>query len=153
MGARRKAGGGPWLHGAPAAWLAWLGRAARAVWVRGPYILIGAGTLFVVVMVVFLYFVPLPPPVVPVATRVFDRNGELVGSLFSENRIPVPLSQVPDVLKKGIVALEDERFYRHRGIDPVGIARALWRNLLAGRIVEGGSTITAQVARTLYLSQ
>jgi len=131
----------------------WLGRAARAVWVRGPSILIGAGTLFVVVMVVFLYFVPLPPPVVPVATRVFDRNGELVGSLFSENRIPVPLSQVPDVLKKGIVALEDERFYRHRGIDPVGIARALWRNLLAGRIVEGGSTITAQVARTLYLSQ
>ncbi len=130
-----------------------LRRAGAAILSRGPAILLATGTLFVIAMIVFLYFVPLPPPVVPVATRIFDRNGELVGSLFSQNRIPVSLAQMPDVLKKGIVAIEDERFYTHHGIDPVGLVRAAVRNLRARAIVEGGSTITAQVARTLYLTQ
>ncbi len=127
-------------------------RVAGVILARGPVILVATGTLFLLAMVFFLYFVPLPAPTVPVATRVFDRDGELVGSLFSQNRVPVPLSQVPEVLRKGIVALEDERFYEHHGIDAIGVLRAAWRNLRAGRIVEGGSTITAQVARTLYLT-
>jgi len=125
----------------------------RVILSKGPYILLASGTLFLVAMVVFLYFIPLPAPVVPVATRIFDRNGELVGSLYSENRIPIPLSDVPEVLRKGIVALEDERFYSHHGIDPIGILRAAVRDIRAGRVVQGGSTITAQVARTLYLTQ
>ncbi len=127
--------------------------AARAVLARGPVLLVALGTVFLITMVVFLYGVPLPSPAVPVATRVFDRNGEIVGSLFSQNRIPVSLSQIPEVLKKGIVAIEDERFYSHHGIDPIGLLRAVARNIRAGRIVEGGSTITAQLARTLYLTQ
>ena len=130
-----------------------LSRAGRAIWTRGPVILVAGGTLFLIAMVVFIFVVPLPPPVVPVATRVFDRNGALLGSLFSQNRIPVRLTEVPDLLKEGIVALEDERFYAHHGIDLVGLGRAAVRNLRAGQIVEGGSTITAQVARTLYLTQ
>ncbi len=128
-------------------------RLGRVLLARGPLILVGTGTLFLVLMVAFLYFVPLPPPVVPVATRVLDRNGELVGSLFSQNRIPVPLSQMPETLKQGFVALEDERFYEHHGLDPIGIIRAAVRNVRAGEIVEGGSTITQQVARILYLTQ
>jgi len=76
-------------------------RFGRTLLARGPLILVGTGTLFLVLMVAFLYFVPLPAPVVPVATRVLDRNGELVGSLFSQNRIPVPLSEMPEVLKQG----------------------------------------------------
>ena len=130
-----------------------LSRAGRAIWARGPVILVAGGTLFLIAMVVFIFVVPLPPPVVPVATRVFDRNGALLGSLFSQNRIPVRLTEVPDLLKEGIVALEDERFYAHHGIDLIGLGRAAVRNLRAGQIVEGGSTITAQVARTLYLTQ
>jgi 1A family penicillin-binding protein len=120
---------------------------------RGPLLIVAFGSIFVLAMVIFLYAVPLPPPAVPVATRLFDRNGETVGSLFSQNRLPVSLSQIPEVFLKGIVAIEDERFYSHHGIDPLGLIRAAARNIRAGRIVEGGSTITAQVARTLYLTQ
>ncbi len=130
-----------------------LAAAGRVALARGPQALVAAGIVFLLGMMGFLFFVPLPDPVVPVATRVFDRNGELVGSLFAENRVPVTLSDVPDVLQRGIVVVEDERFYRHRGLDPIAVARAVYRNLLAGRVVEGGSTITAQVARTLYLTQ
>lgn len=148
-GARKSATARGALAG-PIRALRWAGAAILS---RGPAILLATGTLFLIAMVIFLYFVPLPPPVVPVATRVFDRNGELVGSLFSQNRLPVSLAEMPDVLKNGIVALEDERFYTHHGIDPVGLARAAVRNLRARAIVEGGSTITAQVARTLYLTQ
>jgi 1A family penicillin-binding protein len=130
-----------------------LSRLVRAGLAVGPQIVIAAGIVFFLGMVGFLLFVPLPPPVVPVATRVFDRNGELVASLFAENRIPVNLADVPEILQQGIVTIEDDRFYRHRGIDPIALGRAIWRNLRAGRVVEGGSTITAQVARTLYLTQ
>lgn len=129
-----------------------LRRLGATLWARGPLILATAGAVFFLGVVIFLFVVPLPPPVVPVATRVFDRNGELIGSLYSQNRIPVSVSEVPEVLRKGIVAVEDERFYSHHGLDAIGLARAAVRNLLAGRIVEGGSTITAQVARTLYLT-
>lgn len=128
-------------------------RAGRALLAKGPVLLVGAGALFFLWMVFFIFFVPLPEPVVPVATRVLDRNGELVASLFRENRVPVSLSDVPAVLQRGIVAVEDERFYSHHGIDIIGVARAAVRNIRAGRIVEGGSTITGQVARTLYLTQ
>lgn len=130
-----------------------VGRALRAVAARGPLILIGTGALFFLGMVAFIFLVPLPEPSVPVASQVLDRNGELVGTIFSQNRTPVPLSQVPDVLQRGIVAVEDERFFAHHGFDIVAIVRAAVRNLQAGTIVEGGSTITSQLARTLYLNQ
>ncbi len=87
------------------------------------------------------------------ATRIYASNGELIASLYRENRIFVPLSQIPLHLQQAVIAVEDAGFYQHRGISLRGIARAMWRNLLAGELIEGGSTITQQLARTLFLSQ
>ena len=98
-------------------------------------------------------FVPLPEPEVPVATSVFDQKGNLITKLFVENRIEIPLSQIPLDLQNAVIAIEDSRFYQHHGIDPRALLRALWRNLLARRVVEGGSTITQQLAKNLYLTQ
>ncbi|MDR7416974.1 MAG: penicillin-binding protein 1A [Armatimonadota bacterium] len=86
------------------------------------------------------------------ATRIYAANGELIASLYRENRVYVPLSAIPRVLQQAVIAIEDERFYRHRGVDAIGVARALWVNLTRNRILEGGSTITQQLARTLFLT-
>ena len=64
----------------------------------------------------------------------------------------MPLAQIPKSLKDAILATEDRRFYSHWGIDPVGIARAVYQNFRRGRIVEGGSTITQQLAKVLFLT-
>jgi len=95
----------------------------------------------------------LPLPELPrrEVTRVFDARGELVASLFEENRVEVPLASLPAHLPAAALAVEDRHFYRHPGVNPFGIVRALYRNLRAGRVVEGGSTITQQLARTLFL--
>jgi len=89
----------------------------------------------------------------PEATKIYSRDGVLLAKVYRENREYVPLEKIPDELKWATVAIEDERFYRHKGLDPEGIARALWRNLKARRIVEGGSTITQQLARVLFLTR
>ncbi|MDK2896349.1 MAG: penicillin-binding protein [Candidatus Atribacteria bacterium] len=86
-------------------------------------------------------------------SRVYDSQGELIHEFFTQNREFVELSAVPDNLKKAFIASEDQRFYQHAGIDPVGIGRALLQNLLAGEIVEGASTITQQLSRNQFLSQ
>lgn len=85
----------------------------------------------------------------PQATLIYDSNGKLTHSLFSEQRIDVSLAQVSPSLVQAVVATEDQRFYSHLGIDPVRIAGAALANFKAGRIVEGGSTITQQLARNL----
>ena len=87
------------------------------------------------------------------ATRIYGEGGELIASLFRENRQIVPLTDIPPILRQAVLAIEDERFYSHRGVDPRGIARALWHNVREGEVVEGGSTITQQLARNLFLSQ
>ncbi|MDI3270200.1 MAG: PBP1A family penicillin-binding protein [Bacillota bacterium] len=95
---------------------------------------------------------PLPPLQLPEASRLYDRHGRLIGSWFEENRTPVSSSQIPPLLKAAVIVMEDERFYEHHGVDPYGIARALYRNIRARKVVEGGSTITAQLVKNLYLS-
>ncbi len=87
------------------------------------------------------------------ATRIYAANGELIASLYRENRQIVSLADIPPVLRQAVLASEDERFFTHRGIDPRGMVRAMWRNVREGELVEGGSTITMQLARTLFLSQ
>lgn len=95
---------------------------------------------------------PLPNPTTPQATLLLDRDGQLIARLFVEERVDVPLGQMPTHLLQAVVAVEDVRFFSHRGIDPLGLARALVRNLQAGAVVEGGSTITQQLARNLFLT-
>lgn len=84
---------------------------------------------------------------------VFDSEGEELGPLREEQQVHVSIDDIPDEVIQAVVAIEDRRFFRHRGIDLRGIARAAWRNLRAGRIVQGASTLTQQLARTLYLSR
>jgi len=88
---------------------------------------------------------------VPVPSKILDVNGELITTVSEENRIPAPLESISVYLREAVVAIEDSRFYQHHGIDPVGLVRALYRNVRAGRVVEGGSTITQQLAKNLYL--
>ena len=85
-------------------------------------------------------------------TRVYSRDGEVIGEFYIERRIVVPLQQMPDHLIKAFIAVEDAKFFEHKGIDYMGIMRALYKNLKSGRIVQGGSTITQQVARSFFLS-
>jgi len=71
---------------------------------------------------------------------------------LDEHRRDVPLEEVAPVLREAVIAVEDHRFYRHGGIDPIGFGRAVSRNIRRRTIAEGGSTITQQLARTLFLS-
>ncbi|MBE3589068.1 MAG: penicillin-binding protein 1A [Thermoanaerobacteraceae bacterium] len=92
-----------------------------------------------------------PSPTVPTPSRVLDAEGRLIATITPNQRIPVALKDISPEMQKAVVAIEDARFYRHHGIDPVGLARALYRNARAGKIVEGGSTITQQLAKNMYL--
>ncbi len=86
------------------------------------------------------------------ASRVFSADGELIGEFYLQKRIVLPPEQIPRHLKLAFVAAEDNRFFDHHGLDPMGIARAAIANLRAGHIVQGGSTITQQVAKLMLLN-
>src|SRR5581483_4826120 len=82
---------------------------------------------------------------------VYAADGTLLGRVPAErNRVPVPLRRMSRWLPAATIAIEDRRFYEHGGVDYVGIARALWRDVSAGKVVEGGSTIAQQLVRNLY---
>lgn len=85
-------------------------------------------------------------------TRLYADDGTLFAELYVEKRIPIPLSEMPKHLREAFIAAEDIRFYRHFGIDIRGIARAIWNNMMKGKIVEGASTITQQLAKNLFLT-
>jgi penicillin-binding protein 1A len=86
-------------------------------------------------------------------TRVFAEDGKTVIGEFSlERRIPVTYEQIPEKLRKAILAIEDDRFYQHIGFDPVRLASVVLKNITSGRKAEGASTLTQQVARDYFLS-
>jgi penicillin-binding protein 1A len=88
------------------------------------------------------------------SSLVYGANGSLIGVLPAvENRTAVVQSAISPWMPKSTVAIEDRRFYQHGGIDPEGILRAFVADVSAGRIVQGGSTITQELVRNLYLSQ
>jgi len=88
------------------------------------------------------------------SSQVFDINGRLIATIHAEqNRLPVPIDQVPQTLQDAFIAAEDIRFYDHYGIDPRGILRALWTNISSQGVAQGGSTITQQLARNAFLTQ
>ena len=83
---------------------------------------------------------------------VYSEDDEVVAKFLVDNRIPIPYERIPKQLVNAFVAAEDADFFHHKGIDYKGILRATVRNLLAGRIVQGGSTITQQVTKTFFLT-
>ena len=85
-------------------------------------------------------------------TFIYDRNGVVIAELHGDtNRIIVKSRQIPQVMKDATVAIEDERFYQHHGVDFEGIARALVPDLKAGHVVQGASTITEQFVKNAYV--
>src|SRR5262245_65587363 len=84
----------------------------------------------------------------PTTTQVFAEDGTMLGEFYVERRYMVPLEQVPNHVRLAFLAAEDADFYRHPGVDPVGIARAFIMNMANKRVVQGGSTITQQVVKT-----
>ena len=85
--------------------------------------------------------------------RVYSAEGALLGEFGEERRALVAIDQVPDLMKKAILAAEDDRFYQHGGVDYVGVLRAAISNFTAGGSKQGASTITMQVARNFFLSK
>lgn len=84
-------------------------------------------------------------------TVVLAADGSLITHFYRHNRTPVPPEAISDVMKQALVDIEDSRFYQHRGLDVEGTARALMRNLMAGSVMEGGSTITQQLVKQTLL--
>ena len=87
-------------------------------------------------------------------SQVFDSKGRLLAKLHAEENRTVILSsnEIPEMMKHAVVSIEDERFYQHYGIDLVGIARAAIKNLKAGRVVQGASTLTQQLVKNAFLT-
>jgi penicillin-binding protein 1A len=89
-----------------------------------------------------------------IITSIYSDEGQPIKDFAIERRVEVGLDRIPDVLRKAIIATEDPRFYRHRGVDLRGILRAFRDNILSGRLLrrpQGRSTITQQLARLLFL--
>ncbi len=110
----------------------------------------GAGLLW------FAWDLPRPEAALDAARRpsltLEDRNGQIFATYGDIVGDPLRLSDMPAFLPAAAVSVEDRRFYQHFGLDVIGIARAAWVNLRAGRLVQGGSTITQQVAKNLFLT-
>ena len=85
-------------------------------------------------------------------TTVLSAEGKVLGEFFVEKRVPVDLDEIPPYLRQAVVATEDRRFYEHAGLDWRGIGRAILKDIRAGRFKEGGSTITQQLAKVLFLN-
>lgn len=85
-------------------------------------------------------------------SEVYDRNGRLIGNLFYYRRIWTPITKIPQNVQNAVVSIEDVRYYEHNGIDLKGMTRALINDLIPGGPMEGGSTITQQLAKIVLLS-
>ncbi len=133
-------------------------RRRAALWLlRWGFIAAIWGALAAVVLVLwFARDIPRPEDALDPARRpsltLQDRAGRVIATFGDVVGEPLHLKDVPPVLPAAVVAVEDRRFWQHPGIDPIGMARAAWVNLTAGHVVQGGSTLTQQVAKTLFLT-
>ncbi|MGE5528482.1 MAG: transglycosylase domain-containing protein [Patescibacteria group bacterium] len=123
------------------------------------YLALGTLILPLTLAGVFIYtlFTPVDLPArleaIKTASVVLDKDGREVTTLYGTGRVWVPLTRIPLFLRRAVVAVEDVRFYRHRGVDLRGVARALYHDIRTGRLTQGGSTITQQLAKIVFLTQ
>ena len=87
-----------------------------------------------------------------IVTKIYSADDEIIKTFTAYTYENIELKDIPDTLKKALIATEDKNFYRHHGYDLTGLARSMVQNVLAGRVVQGASTITQQLARVLFLN-
>jgi len=121
--------------------------------------MICATSIMVFIIALYLYFAHGLPSVEtlknykpPTITKFFSEDGGIIGDFFLERREVVSLDRIPNHLIQAFIAGEDARFFHHRGLDYAAILRALLKNIFSGEVVQGGSTITQQVVKSLLLS-
>ncbi len=128
------------------------GRKALIIFIAGFSVLLG------VFLYLFLLYLSLPSieylqnykP--PITTRIYSADGKVIGELFRERRDYIPIEKIPEHLINAFIASEDAEFFRHKGINLKSLVRATFKNIEAGAFVQGGSTITQQLAKMLLLS-
>ncbi|MGB4249837.1 MAG: transglycosylase domain-containing protein, partial [Limnochordia bacterium] len=86
-------------------------------------------------------------------TYIYDIHGRLITDLYTQNRIPVNINELPDHVKNAVIAVEDDQFYNHHGINFIAFGRAILVNLKEWSFAQGGGTITMQLARNVFLTQ
>ncbi len=92
-------------------------------------------------------------PVYDLPTQMYDRDNNLIREFYTKRRVLIRFDQVPDVVTKALIAIEDNRFYDHFGIDPLRILKALWIDITTGSFAQGGSTLTQQTAKNFLLTR
>lgn len=121
------------------------------------YIFIGGGVFFVIAIFLFILYVSeglpsleeLENPSAQLATNVWSKDGQLIGSFFNENRVEVSINSIPAHVINALTATEDKNFYHHWGVDLQRFIKAMFKNILLFKR-EGASTITQQLAKNLY---
>src|SRR3989339_691371 len=123
------------------------------------YLAIGIVLYFIFIQRLIRYLGDIPDPAQlsdytpSLTTKIYDINNEVIAELFTEKRTIAPLAQIPKDMINAIIAIEDTRFYQHWGIDPYRIVGAFLSNIKAFGVVEGGSTITQQLSKVIFLSR
>ena len=120
----------------------------------GVAVIVGTGVIVGLVLAILLRFPSVDSLYLPASqtTRIYAANGELIASLYEENRTSVPLSAIPQELQQAVIDTEDADFYQNPGVSLRGIVRAAAHNLFSRRLREGGGTITEQLARNVFLT-
>ncbi|WP_209122800.1 transglycosylase domain-containing protein [Alkalihalobacillus sp. BA299] len=127
----------------------------KHLFLSGAIVFLAIGLGFLMYLTIILagnYVVDDKKLVMHSSSSLVDEGGKLLTKLFIENREIVSIQQVPEHVEEAFIAIEDSRFYDHQGIDFRAITRALYRDILTGSKVEGGSTITQQLAKNTFLS-
>ncbi len=133
-------------------------------WYRRPWFYLPAGLVLVALLVGLLIFLPIAATLkhqaagydlahleqMESASVIVDRNNKIFGQIYVENRETVPYDQLPPNLVNAIIATEDNKFYQHHGYDLLGIVRAALKNVVAGHVRQGASTVTQQLARNSF---
>ena len=128
------------------------------LWLFGLVVIVGvAGALAAAGF--FFYLIEDLPKIATLAdyrpstvSTVYAEDGQKIAEFYKERRLVIPLEEIPPMLVEAFISAEDSRFYEHRGIDFKSITRAFFKNLEAGGIVQGGSTITQQVTKSFFLT-
>jgi penicillin-binding protein 1A len=134
-------------------------RYLRAAFVIAIAMLFAAGVVFYAALSAYVYLAPTLPDVealrdvkLQVPLRVYSRDNRLLAQIGEYRRIPVAYAAIPDQVVQAFLAAEDDRFFRHHGVDYPGLIRATLANLVSGQRSQGGGTITMQLARNIFFT-